>query len=114
VLRDAVDADFLFHSSTGIFPEERTGDLESGRSGLPEDVPNVEDLPLSQLCSCRFGEGGVPAGQIIEEGEADYCLITTSYASNLFLLSEEYCAGLRGEGSGIAPQISLIQVLTSP
>jgi hypothetical protein len=54
-LRDAVDAEFLFYSSTGMFPEE---------TGIPEDDSNVADetteLPLSHLHSCRFGEGGVP------------------------------------------------------
>ena len=59
-LRDAVDADFLFHSSTGAFPEDPTG--------VPEDDPNVAELPLSHLRSCRFGEDGVPSRQIIEEG----------------------------------------------
>ncbi|KAF8494702.1 hypothetical protein F5888DRAFT_1616836 [Russula emetica] len=65
-LRDAVDAEFLFHSAsrTGAFPEEHTG--------IPEDDLNVAELPLSHLRSCQFGEDGVPAGQIIEEGKADH------------------------------------------
>ena len=62
-LRDAVDADFLFHSSTGTFPEEL--------ASIPEDDP---ERPLPHLRSCQYGEHGVPAGQIIEEGEADRCL----------------------------------------
>jgi hypothetical protein len=76
-LRDAVDAEFLFHSSTGTFPEEHTG--------IPEDDSKVAQLPLSHLRSCRLGENGVPAGQIIEEGEADRCL-TPFLASDLFSL----------------------------
>lgn len=78
-LRDAVDAEFLFHSSTGTFPEE---------TGIPKDNANVAEtaeLPLSHLHSCRFGEGGVPAEQIIEGGEAD-CRLTYSLASDLFSL----------------------------
>jgi hypothetical protein len=63
-LREAVDEEFLFHSSTGTFPKEYTG--------IPEDDPNAEELPLSHLHSCQFGEDGVPAGQIIEEGKADH------------------------------------------
>jgi hypothetical protein len=47
---------------------------------------NVAELPPSYLRSCQFGEGGVPAGQIIEEG----------------------AAGLRGEGSSMATRILLI------
>jgi len=66
-LRDAVDAEFLFHSSTGAFPEEHTG--------IPEDVPNVAELQQSQLRPCQFGKDAVPAEQIIEEGEADHCLM---------------------------------------
>lgn len=62
-LRDAVDAEFLFRSSTGIFPEEH--------AGIPEDDdPNNAELPLSHLRPCRFNEEGVPAEQIIEEGKA--------------------------------------------
>jgi hypothetical protein len=60
-----VDAEFLFHSSgTGAFPEEHTG--------ISEDGLNVAELPLSHLRSCQFGQDGVPAGQIIEEGKADH------------------------------------------
>ena len=76
-LRDAVDAEFLIHSSTGTFSEEDTG--------IPEDAPNAAELPLSHLRSCQFGEDGVPAGQIIEEGEADRCL-TPCLSSDLFSL----------------------------
>jgi hypothetical protein len=77
-LRDAVDAEYLFHGSTGVFPEEHTD--------IPEDNPNVAELPLSHLRACRFGEGGVPAEQMIEEGEAD-CRLTPFLASDLFLPS---------------------------
>ena len=65
-LHDAVDAEFLIHSSTGVFSEEH--------SCIPEDDPNVTEMPLSHLHSCQFGEDGVPAGQLDEEGEADCCL----------------------------------------
>jgi hypothetical protein len=81
-LRDGVDEELLFRSSTGAFPEENTG--------IPEDDPDVAELPLSHLRSCRFGEDGVPAGEV-----------------------SEYRAGLGGEGSGMAPLILLIRVLTS-
>jgi hypothetical protein len=83
-LRDAVDAEFLFHSSTGAFPDEHTG--------IPKDDPDVAEaaeLPLSHLRSCQFGEDGVPAGQIIDEGEADHCI-------------------------SLAPEILLMRALTSP
>jgi len=94
-LRDAVDAEFLFHSSTRAFPEEHTG--------IPEDDPNVAELSHSNLRSCQFGEDGVPAEQIIEEGEADRCL-TLPLLLICFLSAEvlEYRAGLRREGSGMA------------
>ena len=95
-LRDAVDADFLFHSSTGAFPEEHTG--------VPEDDPNILELPLSHLRSCQFGENGVPAGRVVEEGEADRCL--TPFLHLIYILSSEVpenCARLRREGSGMAP-----------
>ena len=85
-LRDGVDAELLFRSSTGAFPEEHTG--------IPEDDPDVAELPLSHLRSCRFGEDGVPAGEV-----------------------SEYRARLGGKGSGqsgMAPLILLIRVLTSP
>ena len=70
-LRDAVDAEYLFDSSSGTFPE--------GQPGTPEDDPNVAQLPLSHPRSCRLGEDGVPAGQLIEEGKADRCSHTFSY-----------------------------------
>ena len=103
-LRDAVDAEFLFYSSTGIFPEE---------TSISEDDPNVAELPLSHLHSCRFGEGGVPAEQMIEEGEAGRRL--TPSLLIYFLSSEvpEYRAGLREEGSGMVSLILLIRALTS-
>lgn len=92
-LRDAVDAEFLFDSSTGsAFPEERTG--------IPEDNPNVAELPLSHLRSCQFGEDGVPTGQIIEEGEADRCL-TPSLTSDLFSLLRSVRASCRARWGGI-------------
>lgn len=62
-LREAVDEEVLFRYSTGAFPEEHVVVIE--------DDPNPPELPLSHLRSCRFGEGGIPAGQIIEEGEVD-------------------------------------------
>ena len=76
-LREAVDEEFLFRSSTGVFDEGHTS----------EDDPNGAQLPLSNLRSCEFGEGGVPAGRIVVP---------------------------RSERPGTAPQKSLIQVLTSP
>jgi hypothetical protein len=96
-LRDAVDAEYLFHSSTGVFPEDHTD--------IAEDDPNNAELPLSHLCSCQFGEDGVPAERIIEEGE----VIVVSHLPLLLIhfLSEvpESHAALRGagEGSGMAP-----------
>lgn len=65
-LRDAVDAEFLFDSSTGAFPEEQ-------HTGISEDDPNVVELPLSHLRSCQFGgEDGVRPGQSIEEDVPEY------------------------------------------
>ena len=69
-----MDAEFLFHSSAGTFPEEHTD--------IPEDDPNVAELvlPLSHLRSCQFGEDGVPAGRIVE-GEAgmSYIIYTSAH-----------------------------------
>ena len=79
-LRDAVDAEFLFCSSNGTFPEELAGIPDS------EDDP---ELPLPHLRACQFGENGVPAGQIIEEGEADCCLTITYTASAHNSLDDE-------------------------
>lgn len=72
-----MDAEFLFHSSSTTFPE--------GHTDTPEDDPNVAQLPLSHLRSCRLGEDGVPAGQLIEEGDADRCL-TPSLVSDIVSL----------------------------
>jgi hypothetical protein len=106
-----VDAKFLFHSSTGAFPEEQ-------HSGIPEDDdPNVTEPPLSHLRSCQSGgEDGVCAGQIIEEGESRSLSHTLPLLLIYSLSSEvpEYRAGLREEGSGMTPQILLIRALTSP
>ena len=100
-LRDAVDAEFLFDSSTGTFPEEHTS--------TPDDDPNITKLPLSHLRACQFGEDGVPAGETIEEGEADHFPTPSLLLSDPFLSSEvsEHRARLREEGSGMAPQILL-------
>jgi hypothetical protein len=68
-LRDAVDTELLFRSSTGTFAEEL--------NGVPEHNPDVAELPHSHLRPCRFGEDGVPAGEVAE-----------------------YSARLEGEGSG--------------
>ena len=56
-----------------------------GHIGTPEDGPYIAQLPLSHLRSCQLGEDGLPAGQLIEEGEADRRL-TPSLASDLFSL----------------------------
>jgi hypothetical protein len=53
-LCEAVDVEFLFHSSIGVFDEGH----------VSEDDLNSAQLLLSNLRSCEFGEGGVPAGQI--------------------------------------------------
>lgn len=58
---DAVDSEFLCRTTADTFPHgESTPDLD----GV------VEQLPLSNLRPCVFGENGVPAAQIYE-GEAD-------------------------------------------
>jgi hypothetical protein len=88
-LRDAVDTEFLFHSSAGTFPE--------GHTGTPEDGPNVAQLPLSHLRSCQLGEDGVAAGQLIEKGEADRCL-TPFLASDLFSLLRSVRVSCRARG----------------
>ncbi|KAF8488655.1 hypothetical protein F5888DRAFT_1952455 [Russula emetica] len=76
-LRDAVDAEFLFHySRTGAFPEEHTG--------ISEDDLNVAELPLSHLRSCQFGEDGVPAVQIIEEDDDLVVDFTDDEADEIF------------------------------
>jgi len=91
-LRDAVDAELLFQSSCGTFPEEQTGtpeddpnvaELPPPESGIHENEPNVAEqpeLPLSHLRPCRFGEDGVPPGRILEEGEIVISRITYTNA----------------------------------
>jgi hypothetical protein len=46
-LRDAVDVEFLFRSSTGVFPEEHLSVPK-----VPEDNQNIAELPLSHLRPC--------------------------------------------------------------
>jgi len=77
-LHDAVDAEFLFHSSTSTFPEEHVS--------VPEDNLDITELPLPHLRPCQFGENGVPVGQIVDEGEAECCLAPPLASNRLFLL----------------------------
>ena len=68
-LREAVDEGLLFRSSSGVFDDTSSS-----------DDPDNAQLPLSHLHSCRFGEGGIPAGRIVDEGEGDR--LTPFFASN--------------------------------
>lgn len=61
-LYDAVDLDFLARTSTGTLA--RHGGLES----MSGDEGMDEQLPLSDLQPCVFGENGVPAGQLSDDG----------------------------------------------
>lgn len=58
-LRDAVDPELLFQSSTNTFDEEDASEKSC------ED-PDVDQLPLRHLRACEFGKDGIPAGQTIE------------------------------------------------
>jgi hypothetical protein len=60
---DAVDSDFLCRTTADTF--SRYGESTPDSDGM------VEQLPLSNLRPCVFGENGVPAAQIYE-GEADF------------------------------------------
>jgi hypothetical protein len=65
-LRDAVDAEFLFQSSSGAFNVEN----------LSPDLGPQAEVPLHHLRACEFGKDGIPAGQYTEsEGEAAHFLI---------------------------------------
>lgn len=63
-LSDAVNSDFLARTTIGTFTRHE------GPESMSEDGDAVEQLPLSNLRPCRFGENGVPAERIYE-GEAD-------------------------------------------
>ena len=60
-LRDAVDSEFLFQSSVGVFDEANTQATQQS-----EDF-NIDQLPLSHLRPCEFGKDGIPAEQSIGE-----------------------------------------------
>ena len=63
-LRDAVDLDFLARTPTRTFT--RHGGSESESMSGDEGVDT--QLPLSDLQPCVFGENGVPAGQLSDDG----------------------------------------------
>jgi hypothetical protein len=56
-LRDAVDSDILFQSATDRLASdgENNGENSDG-----------DQLPLSHLLPCEFGQNGVPAGKTVE------------------------------------------------
>jgi hypothetical protein len=57
-LCDAVDSDILFQSN------RLASDAENNREN--SDQPDVDQLPLSHLLPCEFGQNGVPAGKTVE------------------------------------------------
>ena len=60
-VRDAVDSDFLFQSSSGLVEEENA--TQDSKSAAPERP----EPPLQHLQHCEFGENGIPPVQY--EGE---------------------------------------------
>ncbi len=87
-LREAVDEELLFRSSTGVFDDTSSDD--------PDDA----QLPFSHLRPCRFGEGGNPAGRIVDEGEVIVLHLPLRLIPFLSLEVRDYHAG---ERSGMAP-----------
>ena len=57
LVRNAVDSDFLFWSSSGVVEEENTS----------ED-PAASNPPLGHLQPCEWGKNGIPSVRY-EEGE---------------------------------------------
>jgi len=68
-LRDAIDSDFLERTTTGTFVRHEESASESEDDGVVEQLLD-DQLPLSGLRPCVFGENGVPAGGI-HEGEVN-------------------------------------------
>jgi hypothetical protein len=76
LLCDAVDSEYLFQSSVGVFDEENTS-----------KDSNVDQRPLRHLRACEFGQDGIPAGISEEEAEEQGMIFQES---SLHMLTAHY------------------------
>lgn len=78
LLRDALDSEYLFQSSVGVFDEENTS-----------RDSDIDQLPLHHLRGYEFGQDGIPAGLNEEEAEEQSMVSQKSLLHTCLLLRSQ-------------------------